>query len=107
VQKAGRQRLRERRIADGADACRLERLNEHAGDKLSGCRGAEANGDAIVPRSLRSERVRSVDLEEFEAPKSEPTQGKMTRRRGAETPKTRTKAFVLHDNANVAKPTGL
>jgi hypothetical protein len=31
----------------------------------------------------------------------------MTRRRGAETPKARTKAFVLHDNANVAKPSGL
>jgi len=72
VRKAGRQRLRESLVRDGADAHGLQRAQEQVRDELGECGRCEVDVRAIFPRLLLRQGLGHQDLEKLDTAELEP-----------------------------------
>mmetsp|Transcript_7899 Transcript_7899/g.24972 ORF Transcript_7899/g.24972 Transcript_7899/m.24972 type:complete len:290 (-) Transcript_7899:134-1003(-) len=90
---------RVRRVGDEADARRLERAEEDVRDELRHRRRGEVDRVAVVPRALRAEGLRKVDLEELNATKLEPPLNEIADKGGCEAGEKRARALLGDDLA--------
>lgn len=103
VHHAGGQRLREGRVADGANTRGLERAEENVRNDLGKGRRGEIDRGAVAPGLLLAERVGELDLEKLHTAKLEPALHKVAGCSGAETGGERTDTLGRGDLANAAK----